>query len=176
MEKNTHLYLVRIKWQTSTQLSTYVKSCWCFHSSMFFLASWSLSSSLELLFSSSSSSFWMLCHFFTSEGILILLFLDCWDTQKVIFHAKHIRKVISKSFEFQNSPCLSLIFWSCLWSALWLQGAHRLVGQAATVAEEAGQEEVVEEVHRGSWVRRRRSCPSKQLWTSRWLQTERKTT
>lgn len=50
------------------------------------------------------------------------------------------------------------------------------MGQAATVAEEAGQEEVVEEVHMGSWERRRQSCPSKQLWTLRWLQAERKTT
>merc|ERR1719268_727897 len=53
-----------------------VTRCCCFQSSILFLLSWSRSSSLELSFSSSSSSFWMLCHFFTKEGILVLLFLS----------------------------------------------------------------------------------------------------
>lgn len=142
---------------------------------MFFLESWSLSSSLELLFSSSSSSFWMLCHFFTSEGILILLFFDCRDKHESQTPCKaNFRELFLRTF--QNSPCLSLPFCSCLWSALWLEGDRRLAGQAAVVAEAAGQEEAAAEVHRGSSVRRRPSCPSKQLLTLRRLQTERKKT
>lgn len=58
---------------------TYEASCCCFHSSMRRLFSWSRSSSLELDFSSSSNSLWMLCHFFTNDGIFVLLFF-IWKT------------------------------------------------------------------------------------------------
>lgn len=49
-------------------------NCCCFHSSIRFCDVNSLSSSLELEFSSSSNSRWMLCHFFTRDGIFVLLF------------------------------------------------------------------------------------------------------
>lgn len=54
--------------------SVYLTSCCCFHSSIRFCAVDSRSSSLELELSSSSNSRWILCHFFTKDGILVLLF------------------------------------------------------------------------------------------------------
>lgn len=60
-----------------SRVGRYLISCCCFHSSMRRWAVVSRSSSLELEFSSSSSSRWMLCHFFTSDGIFVFPFLPC---------------------------------------------------------------------------------------------------